>query len=156
MIDARDPGQHRPAVRSDLVEYLIVSVADVDGLASVGAAIAELARADTVRVLDLVALVCDRSGATVVLEPSSVPELVALLGTGAEEGLLSERDIELAALALQPGTAAVVVVTEDRWAEPLSIAATAAGGQIVAGDRIPPRRVEAALAEQTDDGAGGR
>jgi hypothetical protein len=41
------------------------------------------------------------------------------------------------------------VLTEDRWATSLSMAARRAGGRIVAGDRIPPARVEAAL---IDDG----
>jgi hypothetical protein len=45
----------------------------------------------------------------------------------------------------------VVIVTEDRWAKPLSTAARRAGGQIIAGDRIPASRVESILAENFDD-----
>jgi hypothetical protein len=66
-------------------------------------------------------------------------------------------DIELAALAVQPNSVGLIVVTEDRWAQPLSKAAQGAGGRIVAGDRIPARRVEAMLAGQPDEGGtGGR
>jgi hypothetical protein len=63
------------------------------------------------------------------------------------EGLLSEGDLELVALALQPGTVGIVVVSEDRWAVDLSMAAQEAGGEIVAGERIPPARVTAVLGE---------
>ena len=66
-------------------------------------------------------------------------------------GMLSERDLALASTALRPGSVGIVVVTEDRWAEPLSLAAQHAGGQIIAGERIPARRVESVLAERTDD-----
>ena len=66
-------------------------------------------------------------------------------------GLLSEQDVQVAGLALRPGTAGLVIVTEDRWAEPLSLAARGAGGRIVGGERIPPRRVTDALAERIDD-----
>jgi hypothetical protein len=45
-------------------------------------------------------------------------------------------------------------VAEDRWAEQLSVAAREAGGHIVAGERIPSRRVEAALADRLDTEGG--
>jgi hypothetical protein len=64
--------------------------------------------------------------------------------------MLSEHDIGLAALALRPGTAGMVLVTEDRWATPLSRAAQRAGGQIVGGERIPASRIETALAEHRE------
>jgi hypothetical protein len=38
-------------------------------------------------------------------------------------------------------------VAEDRWAEQLSLAARGVGGRIVAGERIPAPRVEAAVAD---------
>ena len=60
--------------------------------------------------------------------------------------LLSVHDLELVALALQPGDSAVVVVIEDRWAQPLARAAQANGGEVRAGERIASSRVEAALA----------
>jgi hypothetical protein len=80
-----------------------------------------------------------------------VPGMVDLVDHGAGRDLLSWRDIERAAAALRPGSAGVVVVTEDRWAEPLSTAARLVGGRIVAGDRIPPDRIEAALSPHVDE-----
>jgi hypothetical protein len=53
----------------------------------------------------------------------------------------------LAAEAVDPESAAIILVTEDRWARPLADAARDAGGLIVAGERIPKARIEAALGE---------
>ena len=62
-----------------------------------------------------------------------------------------EHDLELVSLSLEPGTAALVLVTEDRWAGPLSEAAGRVGGRIVAGERIPPARLRAALHADQDE-----
>jgi hypothetical protein len=69
--------------------------------------------------------------------------------------MLSENDIALASRALPPGTVGIVLVTEDRWAAPLSAAARRAGGLIVAGERIPPSRVEEVLADSAEEEQGG-
>jgi hypothetical protein len=53
----------------------------------------------------------------------------------------------MVSLAIQAGTVGVVLVTEDRWAQPLALAAERSGGQIVAGERVPAARVEAVLAD---------
>ena len=49
--------------------------------------------------------------------------------------------------------AAIVLVVEDRWAGPLSAAARDSGGEVLAGERIPRLRVEAALAGLRREGA---
>jgi hypothetical protein len=64
-------------------------------------------------------------------------------------GMLSGHDVELAALALRPGSAGLVLVTEDRWAQPLSDAARRAGGRVLTGERIPAPRVESALSDRS-------
>ena len=69
--------------------------------------------------------------------------------------MLSDHDIDLASLALRPRSAAIVLVTEDRWAEPLSAAARRAGGQIVGGDRIPATVVESVLIERIEEESSG-
>jgi hypothetical protein len=68
--------------------------------------------------------------------------------------MLSDNDIALASHALRPGTTGIVLVTEDRWAAPLSAAARRVGGRIVAGERIPPSRVEQVLAYPAEDEEG--
>ena len=131
-------------VATDLVEYLIVAAPDAGSLSVVGVGLAELVRSSAIRILDLVLLVKDADGVVAAIDPQSVD---AIRDLPVEVGsMLSEHDVELAALALRPSSAAVVLVSEDRWAQPLSVAAQRAGGQILAGERIPAARVESALA----------
>jgi hypothetical protein len=141
-------------VSTDLVEYLVVAVPDVDALSSVAVALADLVRAGTVRILDLVVIARDEQAHLEVSEVASVAGMAPLRGVAFETGgWLSAHDIEVSSLAVQPGMAGVVVVTEDRWAAPLSDAARRAGGQIIAGDRVAPRRVEIVLAHRSEDDA---
>jgi uncharacterized protein DUF6325 len=152
MSDAQGRRARAPGVNTDLVEYLIVVVPDLGSLATVARALAELVATAMIRVLDLVVLVRDTDGALAVLELEAVESMAALAKVEGEVGgLLSDHDIELASFALRPGTAGVVLVSEDRWAEPLSVAARGAGGQIIAGERIPSSRIEAALAHGPAD-----
>ncbi len=144
----------RIEVATDLVEYLIVAAPDPGSLAVVGVGLAELVGASAIRILDLVLLVKDADGVVSTVDPLSVE---AIRDLKVEVGsMLSEHDLELAALALRPSSAAVVLVSEDRWAKPLSVAARRAGGQIVAGERIPAARVASALAGRTGIGTKGR
>ncbi len=144
------------SVATDLVEYFIVEVPNVESLAGLGPALAELVKRAAIRILDVVVLVKDDDGTVASLELDVVDSMAALRGLDHDVGgMLSDHDIELASLALRAGTTGVVIVTEDRWAEPLSNAAQRAGGQIIAGDRIPASRVESVLAEKSDDQARG-
>ena len=149
---------HNPpdSVATDLVEYFIVAVPNVESLAGLGPALVKLVKRAAIRILDVVVLVKDDDGAVTLLELDVVDSMAALRGLDHDVGgMLSDHDLELAALALRAGTTGVVIVTEDRWAEPLSTAAQRAGGQIIAGDRIPASRVESVLAEKSDDHARG-
>ena len=125
---------------------MILLVPTQDALASIGAALTKLVQNAKIRILDLVVLVREANGAVTVLELEAVEGMAPLRDLDIEVGaMLSEHDLELAALALKPGMPGVVLVTEDLWAKSLSTAARRAGGQIVAGERIPASRVEAAL-----------
>ena len=151
MKHARKPQNAPDGVATDLVEYFIVSVPNVESLAGLGPALAKLVKRAAIRILDFVVLVKDLDGTVALLELDDVESIASLPGLGHDVGaMLTEHDIELAALALHAGTTGVVIVTEDRWAEPLSTAARRAGGQIIAGDRIPAARVESVLAEKSD------
>jgi Family of unknown function (DUF6325) len=131
------------------VEYMIVVVPNEDALASIGLALSKLVEKAKIRILDLVVLVRETNGAVTVLEVEAIDGMASLRGPDIEVGaMLSEHDLELAALALKPGMPGVVLVTEDLWAKSLSTAAHRAGGQIIAGERIPAARVEAALGDR--------
>lgn len=141
-------------VTPDLVSYLVVSVPDLRSLDRLVPALAELVETAAVRLLDLVVLERGADGVVDVHELEDVDSLDALRGVeGDVGGLLTEHDIQLASSTLRLGTCGVLLVTEDRWALPLSAAAHEAGGRIIAGERIPPSRVEDVLADR-NGGAG--
>jgi hypothetical protein len=154
MSQPEPPDGSDPAVSTDLVEYLIVSVPERAALHGVADALGVLASRGTVRILDLVVIERDRDGTVTIAEAETVTSLAGLASIPTR--LLGQHDIELASLAVEPGTVGVVIVTEDRWARPLSAAARGAGGRIVAGDRIPAQRVETTLAEPPEQGGTGR
>jgi len=140
-------------VITDLVEYLIIVVPDVASLATVAEALSGLVRAGTIHLLDLAVVVKEKDETVRVLEVEAIDSMASLRDVeGDLGGMLSEHDLELASFAVRPGSVGIVLVTEDRWAEPLSAAARHAGGLIIAGERIPAARVEAALADRLAGG----
>jgi Family of unknown function (DUF6325) len=100
-----------------------------------------------IRLLDLTFITKGEDGSVAALE-------IADLGDGAEEfavfegassGLLTDEDTDEAAGALEPGTSAVLIVFENRWAAPFATAVRESGGQLVASGRIPIQAMLAAL-----------
>jgi hypothetical protein len=151
------PDHPEPAndVVTDLVEYLIIAAPDVASLTTVADALSALVRAGTIQLLDLVVVAKAADDTVEILELDSVDSLAPVREVEGEfGGFLSEHDLELASFAIPAGSVGIVLVTEDRWAEPLSVAARHAGGLIIAGERIPASRIEAALAERREDPAG--
>jgi Family of unknown function (DUF6325) len=55
---------------------------------------------------------------------------------GASTGLLSDHDAALAAAEIEPGSAAVMIVYENRWAAPFIGAVRRNGGVLIANERI--------------------
>jgi hypothetical protein len=64
---------------------------------------------------------------------------------GASSGLLGEQDVATAAEAIEPGTAAVMIVYENRWAAPFAAAVRRSGGELLDYQRIPVHDVIEAL-----------
>ena len=56
---------------------------------------------------------------------------------GAATGILGQEDLDEAAAALEPNSAAAVLVWENRWAAPVAVAVRKSGGQLVASGRNP-------------------
>jgi hypothetical protein len=120
-------------------------------MASIASALAKLVGSGKIRILDLVVLMRDNNGVVTVTELEAIDGMAALRSLDIEVGgMLSEHDLELASFALKPGMPGIVLVTEDLWAKSLSTAARRAGGQIIAGERIPASRVEAALGDRPE------
>jgi Family of unknown function (DUF6325) len=101
-----------------------------------------------IRILDLMFIRKEEDGSVVGLEiknldSEGVGELVAF--AGASSGMLTDEDRQEAGSLLEPGSAAAVIVFENRWAAPFARAMRKAGGQLVAFHRIPVQAVLAAL-----------
>jgi hypothetical protein len=64
---------------------------------------------------------------------------------GASSGLLGEEDAAKAAESIEPGSAAVMIVYENRWAAPFVAAVRRNGGVPVAFERIPTQDLLDAL-----------
>ena len=64
---------------------------------------------------------------------------------GAATGILGQDDLEEAAAALEPNSAAAILVWENRWAAPVAVAVRKSGGQLIASGRIPVQAILASL-----------
>lgn len=131
------------------VEYLIIGFPGNRFSGEIMPALTELVEGDVIRIIDLVFVKKDADGEVTAFEFEDLQE-AAELGfdqlDGEAGGLLSDEDLELAAAALAPDSSAALIVWEQRWAERIADAIRNAGGEIVAGERIPDPVVDAALA----------
>ena len=127
----------------DLIEYVVISVPELSSAVAVADALKTLVESAQIRILDLVGVVTGLDGRCTAIEPERLPGLAALDDVEGEVGgLLSDDDVSLACSALPPGTSALIVLVEDRWARLLAEAARQGGGRIVGGERIPRHRLE--------------
>jgi hypothetical protein len=103
-----------------------------------------------IRILDLAFLRKDADGSVRGLDIHDADgdgELDLTVFEGAASGLLGDDDLEEAAKALEPDTAAGVLVYENVWAAPFARALRRSGGQLVASGRIPVQAILARLDE---------
>lgn len=109
--------------------------------------IVDLVDRGLVRILDVGFLAKDLDGTVEALDVDAAIRAQSGLAAfmGASSGLLDEQDLEEAAVALEPGTFAAVLVWENRWAAPLASALRRTGGQLVASGRIPVQSILASL-----------
>jgi uncharacterized protein DUF6325 len=100
-----------------------------------------------IRILDLAFIEKDEAGNVAALEIAEVGGEVVELAVfeGASSGLLGEDEISDAGSALEPGTAAALLIYENTWAAPFASAVRRSGGQLVASGRIPIEDILAAL-----------
>jgi Family of unknown function (DUF6325) len=66
---------------------------------------------------------------------------------GASSGIMGQDDYDEAGAALEPGSAAAILVYENRWAAPFVTAVRKSGAQLVASGRIPADALLNALDE---------
>jgi hypothetical protein len=145
--DSADGSSPDVVVDADLVEYLMVVVPELGTLSDLTPALTDLVASSAIRILDLVCVVRRASdGGLTILELEDVESIAALQEVDGEVGgLLSDHDIQKAAVSLEVGWSAILLLVEDRWADGLSAAARQAGGRVVGGTRITRSRVRSAI-----------
>jgi uncharacterized membrane protein len=138
------------------IDYLVVEfpVGEQRFTGEMAEALADLVDAGLIQVLDLLVLVKDVDGSVEAYEIEDLGDLGAL---EALEGQLAELlaldDVEHLAAAMEPGSAAGVLVWENTWAAPFAVAARKSGGQLIASGRIPTQALIAALESGTEEGS---
>src|SRR5688500_10816971 len=122
------------------VDYLVVEFPDARVPGDVLQRILDLVDRGTVRILDLAFIRKEADGSVTGLEIADLDgdgELDLRVLEGATSGLVADDDLNEAAAAIEPGTAAAIVVYENLWAIPFVSALRRAGAELVASGRIP-------------------
>ncbi len=101
-----------------------------------------------IRVLDAMFVIKESDGTysgfeATNLDSRSVGDFTAF--EGASSGLLGDEDVATAADGIEPGSAAVMLVYENRWAAPFVGAVRRNGGTLVDFQRIPVEDLLASL-----------
>lgn len=135
------------------VDYLVVEFPGGEFKGEILPEQADLVQRGIVRVLDLVVIKKSDDGSYEAFEfgdPDAGPlgeirELEAELAD-----LLSEDDVTAAAEALEPGSAAGLLVYENLWAASFASAVRRAGGQLVSNGRIPVQALLGAMEQESE------
>lgn len=138
------------------IDYLVVEFPGSNFNGEILPELVDLVQRGVVRVLDLVVIKKQDDGSFAAFEFDDIEQgLLGELGGLERElaDLLTEDDVAAAAEALEPGSTAALLVYENRWAEGFASAIRRAGGQLVAGGRIPMDAVLEAIGpiEEVDD-----
>ncbi|GEL93412.1 DUF6325 family protein [Cellulomonas composti] len=136
------------------VDYLVVEFPKdrLDGTAF--PLLVDLVDRGIIRVLDLAFVTKDADGIVTGVELHDLDtsgDVDMTIFAGASSSLLGDDDLEEVGAALEPGSAAGVLVYENAWAAPFAAALRKGGGQLVAGGRIPIQAILAALDASEDE-----
>ena len=130
------------------VDVLIVGFGEPKFEGKVMGELEKLAKAGTIRVLDVMVVLKDPDGTAVVMKADDIreEELEAIgytpLGTS---GLFDEETAEMLAEGAVPGSAAAALAVEHVWAIPLVKSFTDAGAEVAMHTRIPAAIVDEAF-----------
>jgi Family of unknown function (DUF6325) len=137
------------------VDYLVVEFPGSKFNGEIAPTLVDLVDRGIIRVLDLVMIQKKADGSFDAFELSDIDEGEAgdlrRLETEIAE-VLSEDDVANVAAALEPGSTAGMLVYENRWAAPFASAVRHAGGQLVAGGRIPIQALIAHFEAEDEEG----
>jgi hypothetical protein len=129
------------------IDYLVLEFPEARFNGSGLAAIVDLVDRGIVTILDLRVVKHELDGTWTALTISDMTAAgfdVAVF-EGVSSGLLDDDDLREAAAAIEPGSAAGILVYENTWARPFVAAVLDQGASFVTGGRIPATDVVAAL-----------
>lgn len=131
------------------IDYMVIEYPKETRLTGEGLSmLRDLVDRGTIRVLDLQFIKKLADGSIMHLEvtrPAAPDDGDLSMFEGASSGLLDQEDLQAAAEAIEPESAAGLLVYENRWAAPLATTLRRQGAQMVAGGRIPVQAMLAAL-----------
>jgi hypothetical protein len=130
------------------IDYVVIEFPDGRHRGDAAPLLLDLVERGIIRILDLMFIRKDADGTVSGVEISDldadgVSEFSVF--EGASSGVLTDEDRDEAGNAMEPGTAALVILFENRWAAPFGVAMRKAGGQLVAFGRIPTQALVGAL-----------
>ena len=102
----------------------------------------------TIRVLDAMFIAKDEDGKYSGFEAKDLDDKGVgdyRIFEGASSGLLGDEDAATAAEAMEPGSAGVMIIYENRWAAPFAAAVRRNGGALVDNQRINSQQLLATL-----------
>ena len=122
---------------------------------SIAPVIHDLTDRGLIRVLDLLVVKKDTTGhfevfETQDLDDGELGDLRAYENSMAM--VLGEQDLNNIATVIGPGSAAAILVWENKWSAPFAAAVRHSGGQLVARGTIPSQAVVAALEANVQEG----
>ena len=138
------------------VDYLVVEFPGSTFTGEIMPEMVDLVQRGVVRVLELVVIKKADDGSFEALEFDDLTDDVFGELREAERklaNLLSEDDVAAVVEALEPGSTAGLLIYENLWAAPFASAVRRAGGQVVAGGRIPTQQLLAVLEDELAEGA---
>ncbi|HYI20435.1 MAG TPA: DUF6325 family protein [Solirubrobacteraceae bacterium] len=128
------------------VDYIVIEWPGRQPTGEVVPMIVEAAERGIIRILDVAFLIKTAEGEIVTVEAGEFDDDGSFAEfAGAGSGLIGEEELAEAAVALNPGTSAAVLVWENRWAAPIATALRRSGAELVATGRIPIQALLASL-----------
>jgi hypothetical protein len=129
------------------IDYIVLEWPGRQPQGEVAPLILDLVDRGIIRILDVALMAKDEDGTVGALDLGALKDDSGGFEAfeGASTGLLAQDDLEEAAAALQPNSAAAVLVWENRWAAPVAVAVRKSGGQLIASGRIPIQAILASL-----------
>jgi uncharacterized protein DUF6325 len=130
------------------IDLVVIEFPDGEPSGEAAPLLIDLVDRGIIRILDLMFIRKDEDGTVAAIEIGDFDSdgtVDLRVFEGASSGLLGDEDAESAGGALQPGSAAALIVFENRWAAPFATAIRRAGGQLAAFERIPVQALLASL-----------